>query len=68
MFGRIALRQSRSALMMQQRHFSLRVGSDFPAVQLKLGLLGPFLKTDKQYFDKNKRVVVVGLPGAFTPT
>lgn len=54
-------------MLVQQRLFSLKVGSEFPAVQLKLGLLGPHLKTDKKYFD-NKKVVVVGLPGAFTPT
>lgn len=44
----------------------LAVGSKFPAVELMFGF--PPEKIDMAERVKDKRVIVVGLPGAFTPT
>jgi hypothetical protein len=48
------------------RAFSIKVGSPIPNIDLDKGF--PPKKINLTEFTKGKKVVLVGLPGAFTPT
>lgn len=47
---------------------ALKVGSKIPAVDMFYGFGDPSLVHNMAEYTANKKVAVVGLPGAFTPT
>jgi peroxiredoxin len=67
MLLRAATRATRPALAAHSRSMAIAVGSKFPSVQVDKASWPP-TSFDLAEHIANKKVILVGLPGAFTPT
>lgn len=67
MLSRLATRAARPAATIQQRTMALAAGSKFPSVEVDKASWPPTAFNLADHI-ANKKVIVVGLPGAFTPT
>ena len=47
---------------------TIEVNSNFPSQKLRLVVAGELQEVDSSEYLANKKVLLVGVPGAFTPT
>ena len=73
MFSKLFLKHTRSLYPTPLRHFSLKAGDKFPQAVVAVVKYDPELGFSNEIVDineyfENKNVVLIGYPGAFTPT